>query len=95
MRRDVRNWIGSCDACLKRKCTKQKNRHSLTKWKPSHPFWQVSFNIMGPIPESQGKKYNLLIDDQFSKLLHDSPSAGHFGIEKTYKRLAKGFIGPA
>ena len=56
MRRDVRNWIENCDACLKRKSTKQKHGHSLTKWKPSHPFWQVSINIMGPLPESQGKK---------------------------------------
>ena len=67
MRRDVRNWIESCDVCLKRKSTKQKHRHSLTKWKPSHPFWQVSLDIMGPLPESQGNKYILLIVDQFSK----------------------------
>ena len=39
MRRDVRNWIESCDVCLKRKSTKQKHWHSITKWKPSHPFW--------------------------------------------------------
>ena len=67
MRRDVRNWIESCDVCLKRKGTKQKHRHSLTKWKPSHPFWQVSLDIMGPLPESPGNKYILLIGDQFSK----------------------------
>ena len=67
IKRDVRNWIESCDACLKRKCTKQKHRHSLTKWKPSHPFWQVSLDIMRPVPESQGKKYILLIGGLFSK----------------------------
>ena len=31
MRRDVRNWIESCDVCLKRKGTKQKHRHPLLK----------------------------------------------------------------
>ena len=67
MRRDVRNWIESCYVCLKRKGTKQKHRHSLTKWKPSYPFWQVSLDIMGPFPESHGNKYILLIGDQFSK----------------------------
>ena len=67
MRRDVRNWIESCDVCLKRKGTKEKHRHSLTKRKPSHPFWQVSLDIMGLLPESQGKKYILLIGDQCSK----------------------------
>ena len=53
--------------CLKRKRTKQRHRKSLTKWKPSHPFWQVSLDIMGPFPESRGNKYILLIGDQFSK----------------------------
>ena len=67
MRRDVRNWIESCGVCLKRRSTKQKHRHSLTKWKPSHQFWQVSLDIMGPFPESQGNKFILLIGDQLSK----------------------------
>ena len=67
MRRDVRNWIEICYVCLKRNGTRQKHRHSLSKWKPSHPFWQVSFNIMCPLPKSQGNKYILLIGDQFSK----------------------------
>ena len=52
IRRDVRNWIENCYVCLKRKGTKQKHRHSLTKWKPNHPFWQVSLDIMSPLPES-------------------------------------------
>ena len=67
MRRDVRNWIESCDVYLKRKGTKQKHRHSLTKWKLSYPFWQVSLDIMGLLPDSQGNQYFLLIGDQFSK----------------------------
>ena len=66
MSREV-NWIESCYVCLKRTGTKQKHRHSLTKWKPSHPFWQVPLDIMDPLPESQGNKYILLIGDQFSK----------------------------
>ena len=57
LRRDVRNWIKNSNVCLKRKGTKQKHRHSLTKWKPSHRFWQVSLDIMGPLPKSQGNKY--------------------------------------
>ena len=36
-------------------------------WKPSHPFWQVSLDVMGPLPESIGQKNILLIGDQFSK----------------------------
>ena len=29
--------------------------------KLSHSFWQVSFDIMGPLPDYQGNKYVLLI----------------------------------
>ena len=56
MSRDVRNWIESCYVSLKRKDTKQKHWHSLTKWRPSHPFWQVSRDIMCKLTDSQGKK---------------------------------------
>ena len=67
MKRDVNSWVQSCDKCLRRKGTPQKHRHSLKTWKPSHPFWQVSLDVMGPLPESNGQKYILLIGDQFSK----------------------------
>ena len=67
MRRDVRNWIASCDVCLKRKCTKHKHRHSLTKCKPSHPFWKVSLDVIGPHPECQGNQYILRLGAQFMK----------------------------
>ena len=63
---------------------------------------------MGPFPDFQVMEYILLIGDQFSKmivpwervpnvilLLHDSPSQGHFGVEKHTKVLVKGFIGSA
>ena len=36
-------------------------------WKPNHPFWQVSLDVMGPLSESNGQKYILLIGYQFSK----------------------------
>ena len=30
MNRDVREWVNSCDECLRRKGTRQKHRHRLT-----------------------------------------------------------------
>ena len=67
MKRDVKEWVVSCKECLRRKITPQKHRHSLMTWTPSHPFWQVALDIMGPLPESRGNKYILLIGDQFTK----------------------------
>ena len=66
MKRDVREWVNSCDECLRRKGTPQKHRHSLTTWQASHPFWQVSLDVMGPLPDSKGCRYILLIGDHFS-----------------------------
>ena len=67
MIRDVRKWVISCDKCLRRKGTPQEHRHSLTTWQASHPFWQVSLDVIGPLSDSQGCRYILLIGDQFSK----------------------------
>ena len=73
MRKDVHEWVSSCEVCCQKKSPHQKHMHNLTKWKPSHPFWQVALDIMGPLPESSGNKYILLIGDQFSKLYEAIP----------------------
>ena len=67
MKRDVRGCVNSCSECPKRKGTLQKHRDSLTTWQASHPFWQISMDVMGPLPDSQGCRYILLIGDQFSR----------------------------
>ena len=71
MKWDVRKWIQICYVCLKRKSTKQKHQLSLTKWKISQPFWQVSLDIKGPFLKSQGNKFILLRGDQFNKWSED------------------------
>ena len=66
-RRDAHDWINSCEVCSQKKSSRQKYIHSLTIWKPSHPFWQVALEIMGLLPESNGNNYIFLIGDQFTK----------------------------
>ena len=53
MKKDVHDWVVSCEECCQKKSPHQKYIHSLTTWKPSHPFWQVALDIMGPLPESK------------------------------------------
>ena len=67
MRKDVHEWVSSCEVCCQKKSSHQKHIQSLTTWKRSHTFWQVALNIMGQLPESSGNKYILLTGDQFTK----------------------------
>ena len=52
---------------IKAKKLQQTHRHPLTVWKPSHTFWRVALDIMGPLPESDNFKKFFLIGHQFSK----------------------------
>ena len=45
----------------------QKQRHCLTIWQFSHPFCQVSVDVMWLMPVSEGYRYFLLIGGQFKK----------------------------
>ena len=67
MRKNVRQWVSSSELCCQNKSTHQKHINSLITEKPSHPFWQIALDSMGPLPESSGNKYILLIGDQFTK----------------------------
>ena len=70
MRRDVDNFI---EVRCQNKAPHQKHIHNLTTWEPSHPFCQVVLDIMGPLPESSGDKYILLIGDQYTKWYEANP----------------------
>ena len=72
---------------LSKKSPHQKHIHSLTTWKPSHPFWQVALDIMGPLPKSSGNKYILLIGDQFTKWYEATPMSNH-----EISTVAKAFV---
>ena len=67
MSRDIKDGVNSCEKCIARKKPHQKHKHPLQTWKPSHPFWPIALNFMGPLPESEAFKYFLLIGDQVSK----------------------------
>ena len=87
MKKDVHNWVSSCEECCQKKSPHQKHIHSLTTWKPIIPFWQVAFDIMGPLPESSGNKYILLIGDQFTKLYEAIPMSN-----QETSTVAKAFV---
>ena len=67
MKKDVHEWVSSCEECCQKKSPHQTHIYSLTTWKPSHPFWQVALDFMGSLPDTSGNKYILIIGDQFTK----------------------------
>ena len=64
---DVKRRIQQCEQCQKRSNPPKTHRHSLVNWKPSYPFHHVSLDFLGPLPNSQGNRYILLIGDHFTK----------------------------
>ena len=75
MKKDVHEGVSSCEECYQTKSPHRKHIHNLTTWKPSHQFWHVALDIMGPLPESSGNKFILLIEDQFTKWYEAIPTS--------------------
>ena len=87
IKKDVHEWVSSCEECCQKKSPHQKHIHRLTTWKPSHPFWQIALDIMGPLPESSGNKYILLIGDRFPKWCEAIPMSN-----QEASTVAKAFV---
>ena len=87
MKKNVHEWVSSCEEGCQKKSPHQKHIHILTTWKPSHPFWQVALDIMGPLPESSGNKHILLIGDQFTKWYEAIPMSN-----QEASTVAKAFV---
>ena len=64
---DVEAWVSSCDQCQKRNGPKQKHRMPMLIWPASQPFYHISCDILGPLPDSKGHKYIFMIGDNFSR----------------------------
>ena len=71
----VENWVSGCATCQKRKNPTQKHRHSMQIWPNSEPFHHVSVDILGPLPESNGFRYILMMGDNFTRWFEAVPLA--------------------
>ena len=64
---DVKHRNLRCDKCQKLSGRPQKHIHSLVDWKISYPFHYIRLDFLGPLPNSNGCRYILLIGDHFNK----------------------------
>lgn len=68
LRQFVRKYISHCLICLAHKKVPRAPSQPIQSWtKPDIPFSIIHTDVLGPLPESNGFKYVLIIVDAFSK----------------------------
>ena len=68
-------YVEGCDACQRTKSSRQRAVAPLHPHDaPSRPWATISMDLIGPLPESQGKDAILVVVDRFSKQLHAIPT---------------------
>ena len=74
LKKDIEAYVKGCDTCQK---VKAKNSSTTTPLHPneipSSPWEIISIDLIGPLPQSEGKNAILVIVDQFSKIIHLFP----------------------
>lgn len=66
----VKKYISHCLVCISKKRVPRAPLQNITSWqKPEIPFSTVHLDTLGPLPESHGYKFVLLIVDAFSKFV--------------------------
>ena len=72
IRKDVERYIKGCDACQRSKPQSKTSTLHPNK-SPNAPWETISVDIIGSLPESNGKDAILTIVDRFSKMIHIFP----------------------
>lgn len=67
-RQFVKKYITHCVVCLSHKKVPRAPHQPIESWtKPDSPFSTIHMDVLGPLPESNGFKYVLVLVDAFSK----------------------------
>lgn len=64
---DLKNFINSCDQCLKVKIPRVKPAGLLEPLPVTRPFQMIGMDTVGPFPESSRNRYILVATDYFTK----------------------------
>lgn len=68
LRSFIRKYISHCLVCLAHKKVPRAPHQPIESWsKPDIPFSMIHTDVLGPLPESNGFKYILIMVDAFSK----------------------------
>lgn len=68
LRQFVKKYLEHCLICISKKRVPRAPQQIITSWeKPDQPFSVIHSDVLGPLPESNGFKFVLLIVDAFTK----------------------------
>lgn len=68
LRQFVKKYIDHCLVCISKKRVPRGPLQNITSWeKPELPFSIIHLDVLGPLPESNGYKFVLLLVDAFTK----------------------------
>lgn len=63
-----KKYIDHCVTCISKKRVPRAPQQNITSWtKPEDPFSVIHADVLGPLPESNGYKFVLLLVDAFTK----------------------------
>ena len=72
--RDIENYVRACRPCQLRKSLNHKTLAPLGTIKTDYPFQCISWDITGPLPETErGNRYILVVTDLFIKWVEAFP----------------------
>jgi transposase InsO family protein len=77
MREDIKRWVQNCKACVLSKKASEQHRAPMGTTQAGYPLERVALDVMGPLPESNGYAYILVIVDYFSKFCEAYPLRRH------------------
>lgn len=64
----VKKYTSHCLICISKKRVPRAPRQPITSWeKPDIPFNTIHVDVLGPLPESNGYKFVLILVDSFTK----------------------------
>jgi transposase InsO family protein len=75
MQKDVKRYVQGCQSCQQNKVIHMKKAAPLHPLPITHGPWdEISIDIIGPLPESEGHDAILVIVDRFSKMVRLFPT---------------------